>query len=120
MFKRLLGGSDGDSRAEAIQSVNPVEAQKLASRAKEPAALIDVRERWEYAHGHAKGATNIPLSQLGHRAHEVPTDRDVLVICQSGHRSMQAAKMLQRKGVGRITNVVGGTTLWRMHNLPME
>ncbi len=120
MFKRLLGGSDNASRPQAIPSVNPVDAQKLLSRANEPTALIDVRERWEYARGHAKGATNIPLSQLGHRASEVPTDRDVLVICQSGHRSMQAAKMLQRHGMTRITNVLGGTSLWHMHNLPME
>lgn len=118
MFKRKPGAS-GDAE-NAISSVNPVEAQKRLMNAQEPAVLIDVREPWEYARGHAKGAKNIPLSQLNERAAEAPTDRETLVICQSGHRSMQAAKALRQRGLTRVTNVTGGTTVWQMSRLPME
>jgi len=57
---------------------------------------------------------------LGQRANEAPKDRDVLLICQSGHRSMQAARLLRQRGLTRVTNVTGGTTVWKMSGLPME
>lgn len=80
--------------------------------------LIDVREAWEFKQGHARGARNIPLSQLGQRIREVPVDRDLLLICRSGHRSLQAAKFLQAQGWERVTNVSGGMVNWQMRRLP--
>ncbi len=115
MLGRLFG-----SGGVAVPSVDPVEARKRLTGGQGKVALIDVREPGEYARGHAKGAKNIPLSQLGRRVKEVPADREVLLICQSGHRSMQAAKFLQQQGLTRVTNVTGGTTVWKMHNLPTE
>jgi len=104
--------------------VDAVEAARRAAGegagGDKPALLIDVRETWEYARGHAAGAKNIPLSQLGQRVREIPRDRDVLLICQSGNRSMQAANYLVKQGVTRVTNVTGGTTIWRAHGLPFE
>jgi len=84
------------------------------------AMIVDVREPWEFQQGHARGARNIPLSQLGRRFREVPTDREVLLICRSGHRSLQAAKFLQQQGWKQITNVSGGMMSWEMHRLPED
>lgn len=114
MFRQLFGGEKS-----TIPSVNPQEAWKHLSAPSSSSVLIDVRETWEYAQGHARNAKNIPLSQLQQRVDEVPGDREVLLICQSGHRSMQAAKFLQRQGKSQVVNVTGGTTVWRMHGLPM-
>ncbi len=117
MFGKLFGGN-----AAEIMSINPRQAQErlAADAGKGTVILIDVREPWEYRRGHARGARNIPLSQLGRRTQEVPADCETLLICQSGHRSMQAAKILQEAGRTRIVNITGGTTVWKMHNLPME
>jgi len=87
---------------------------------RQPAVLIDVRERDEYAEGHAAGAVNLPLSELRVRAGEVPRDRDVLLICHLGQRSMFAAKYLRHQGVDRVVNVDGGTEEWERARLPME
>lgn len=119
VFGRLFGG------ASKIPSVNPREAwERLSggpsSGGQTAPVLIDVREPWEYNSGHAKGAKNLPLSQLGKRVGEIPRNRDVLIICQSGHRSMNAADFLLQQGITRVTNVSGGTTVWRMHGLPVE
>jgi rhodanese-related sulfurtransferase len=114
MFRQLFGGEK-----RTIPSVNPQEAWKHLSAANSSSVLIDVREAWEFANGHARNAKNIPLSQLQQRLDEVPDDREVLLICQSGHRSMQAAKVLQHHGKMQVINVTGGTTVWRMHGLPM-
>jgi rhodanese-related sulfurtransferase len=114
VFERLFGG------ATRMASVSPREAWDALSQDKTTHVLIDVRESWEYNRGHAKGARNIPLSQLGRRLGEIPRDRQVLVICQSGHRSMVAARMLLQHDFAQVTNVSGGTMVWHMHGLPTE
>ncbi len=114
MLKRIFGGEKN-----AIPSINPQEAWNHLADSALSSVLIDVREPWEYTNGHARNAKNIPLSQLTQRVDEVPGDREVLLICQSGHRSMQAAKFLQQQGKTQVVNVTGGTTVWKMHGLPM-
>lgn len=115
MFERLFGGA-----AAFIPSLTVGEAWHRLSREKPAPSLIDVREVWEFERAHAKGARNIPLGQLGERAGEMPRDRDILVICQSGKRSLSAAKLLQRQGIMRVFNVSGGTSAWHMQRLAME
>lgn len=83
-------------------------------------ALIDVREVWEYAGGHATEALNIPLSEFQARVGETPKDRDVFFICHVGERSMMAARFAKRQGVARVFNVEGGTDAWEAAGLPME
>jgi rhodanese-related sulfurtransferase len=33
---------------------------------------------------------------------------------------MQAAKFLHQQGIEQVVNVTGGTSVWKMHGLPME
>lgn len=113
MFQRFFQNKNGVPSIAATEAWQRLSSQPAAS------ALIDVREDWEYRGGHAKGAKNIPLSQLSQRLQEIPQDREVLLICQSGHRSMQAAQFLQQQGRNNVVNVKGGTTLWRLHKLPL-
>jgi len=75
------------------------------------AFVLDVREAHEYRTGHVPGALNIPLSVLPVRMHELPRDRQVLVICQAGGRSAQATLLLRAVGVDAY-NVSGGTGAW--------
>ena len=112
MFKRLF-----DTR-NSMASITVQEAWERLTAPKTTAMLIDVREAGEFKQGHARGARNIPLSQLGQRFREVPADRDLLLICRSGHRSLQAAKFFQAQGWERVTNVSGGMVNWGMHGLP--
>jgi rhodanese-related sulfurtransferase len=114
MLERLFGGA-----ASPVPSVSVGEVWERLLREKPAPSLIDVREEWEFRGGHARGAKNIPLSQLGKRIGEVPHDRDILLICQSGNRSLSAAKLLQRQGITRVFNVSGGTSAWRLQRLPM-
>ncbi len=114
MLERLFGG------ASKIPSVNPRDAWERLSSGQPAPVLIDVRESWEFNSGHAKGAKNIPLSQLNARVGEIPRNRDVLIICQSGNRSMNAANFLHQQGFTQVTNVSGGTAVWRMHGLPLD
>ncbi|MCB9598187.1 MAG: rhodanese-like domain-containing protein [Sandaracinaceae bacterium] len=64
----------------------------------EGATLLDVRTPGEFSSGHIEGAVNIPISELGQRMEEVPTDHSVVVYCLSGGRSASAASMLRSHG----------------------
>jgi rhodanese-related sulfurtransferase len=82
--------------------------------------LMDVRGPSEYAGGHAIGAVNIPLPELERRIIEIPADRPVLVICQSGGRSAKAVAILGSRGFANAVNVLGGTSAWLRAGLPTE
>jgi rhodanese-related sulfurtransferase len=115
-MNRLFGGFGNPVPSLTVQET----WERLSTAAKhETPFLLDVREVWEYQSGHARGAKNIPLSQIMRRIDEIPRDRDVFVICQSGNRSVTAVRVLQEAGVTRAFNVRGGTGAWRMHRLPL-
>lgn len=74
--------------------------------------LIDVREPYEFAAGHIEGSKLMPLSELAQRMIDVPTDRDVVLYCQSGSRSARAQQLLQDAGFTRLRNLAGGYLAW--------
>jgi len=74
--------------------------------------FIDVRTPQEYKANHRKPFKNIPLSNLRSHAGKLDKDREVVVICQSGMRSMQAAKLLKKQGFENVYNVKGGMNSW--------
>lgn len=75
--------------------------------------LIDVREPSEFATGHVPGAINVPVGSLTQAAPRLDHDAEIIVICQSGHRSVRAAKWLLKAGFTNVRSVVGGTSAWR-------
>jgi len=75
--------------------------------------VIDVREPYEFAAGHLDGAKLIPLAQLPQRMIDIPTDRDVVLYCQSGARSARAQQLLHDAGFTRIRNLAGGFVAWQ-------
>lgn len=60
--------------------------------------LLDVRTPEEYGRGHVEGFCNIPVDELRDRLCELPPDRPVYVICQSGLRSYIATRILAGNG----------------------
>ena len=74
--------------------------------------LVDVREPNEWEAGHIEGARHIPLSQVPQRLGEIPTDRDVVMICRSGGRSGRAQEFLLQNGYTRVKNMIGGMQRW--------
>lgn len=98
-----------DFLKKKYESVAPAKAKELQDAG---ALLIDVRESHEYKSGHAPGAKHISLGVLDRRLKEIPKEREILVICQSGMRSEQAARLLSSNGYN-VTNVSGGMVNWQ-------
>ncbi len=108
----------GGSGPASYKEVTPAEAQAMLESGQ--AVLIDVREPGEYAQVHARGATLMPLGTVPQHLAEIPTDKDVLMICQSGGRSARACEAVSRTGHTRLFNVKGGTAAWVAAKLPTE
>jgi len=84
------------------------------------AVLLDVREPEEFAREHVPGAVNVPQADLATRLDEIPRDRPILTICQSGSRSLRSAQFLHQQGYQNVATVVGGTRAWRVSGRPVE
>jgi len=76
---------------------------------------LDVRTPHEFNSNHIKGFKNIPLDQLPNRLKDIPKDKEIVVICQSGGRSRSAVQFLTRNNYEHVTNVNGGMGSWMMH-----
>ncbi|MGZ9735983.1 rhodanese-like domain-containing protein [Flavobacterium sp. GNP002] len=74
---------------------------------KEGAYLVDVRTPAEFAEGHVKGSTNIPLDQVPNQLDQFKGKEHIIVFCRSGNRSGQAKMSLEQNGFKNVTN--GGT-----------
>lgn len=74
------------------------------------AALLDIREPYEWATGHAPEAVHVPLGSLMGTA--LPAwERPVMVICRSGNRSQPATLVLRARGLDAYS-VDGGMIDW--------
>lgn len=102
-------------RMMPAKGVNNITVEELKGMLKnKDKQFVDVRTVGEYRSGHVKNFKNIPLNQIGKVApQELDTNKEVVLICQTGVRSQRAAKVLKRKGFTNITNVRGGVSHWK-------
>ncbi len=92
---------------------------QAAQKRDQGAFILDVREPSEWVQFHLTGATLIPLGDLPNRLGEIPRDRDVIVVCRTGHRSAQGRDILLKAGFTRVTSMAGGITQWQTQGLPL-
>ncbi len=106
------------STPPGIETVPPAEALR---RQRAGAVLVDVREPHERVAGHAAGALGIARAAFESDPQASLPDRDaeVLLICQLGGRSLQAAEALLAAGYTRVVSVAGGTSRWIAEGLPV-
>lgn len=103
----------------SIETISPAEALR---RHRAGAVLVDVRESHERVTGHAAGALGIAKALLEADPHAALPDRDVevLLICELGGRSQNAAEGLRAAGYTCVVSVDGGTRRWIAEGLPTE
>ena len=109
--------------AEARQVIPEQGPQELKRRidANEPLVLVDVRDPDEYRDGAIEPATNISRGFLEFRIGTAAADpkTPIVLYCQSGLRSMLAAKALHDLGYENVTNLQGGFQKWAQSGLPV-
>ncbi len=92
-----------------------VEELKQRKDAGEELYIIDVREPHEYTDVNM-GALLIPLGKvMSMQLDEIEDwkEKEVIVHCRSGVRSMQACAMLEQAGFTNTKNLTGGIIAWK-------
>ena len=93
-----------------------IDCQQVRARreASENLLLLDCREQQEWDHVHIEGATLIPMSEIQNRVTELEEhrDREIVVYCHHGGRSLQVAQWLQQQGFSSVLNMTGGIDVW--------
>lgn len=106
------------TRLEEAKQVCPTTTRRLVD---EGALLVDVRERAEVARlaFDVPAIVTMPLLELEQRWCELPKDRELVLVCESGGRSLKATYYLQFQGFTRVSNMEGGLLKWMRKGFPV-
>lgn len=75
--------------------------------------IIDTRDAGQFAQGHIPGAVNIEWRQILARKAEIPTDRPLLLYCNTGTHSSQAGMALRLAGFEQVQVLQEGLQGWK-------
>ncbi|HEV8564230.1 MAG TPA: MBL fold metallo-hydrolase [Actinomycetota bacterium] len=117
-YERFDGVLDGGMKewidrgleVRSLPTIGPQDAVPWLAMGAQP---LDVREPDEFELEHIAHATPAPLGTLVEAAGELPTGRPLLTYCAAGMRSVSAASILERLGIGPVVNLRGGYGAWR-------
>jgi rhodanese-related sulfurtransferase len=122
-YKQLV-----EEYASQIREIMPWDLeQMLASDA--PPLLLDVREPYEFQAMHIPGSVNVPRGILESACEydyeeTVPElvcsrEREVVVVCRSGYRSVLAAYTMQLLGYSKVCSLKTGVRGWNEYEQPL-
>jgi len=83
------------------------------------AELIDVREKDERDAGYIASSRNIPYRMLALGEDDLPRDRPLVTICESGPRAASAASVLAARGFDARAVANGGVDDWQASGRPV-
>jgi rhodanese-related sulfurtransferase len=94
-----------------VRELSPAEfaAQRAAGS---DAVLLDVREPWELEIARLADSVHLPMAELAQRLDELDPQREVVVLCRSGSRSLAVARFLEARGFRSVANLSGGILAW--------
>ena len=81
-------------------------------QATEKPLILDVREPWETKLCALPDSLLIPMGQIPTRATELDAQREIVVVCHHGVRSLQVAYFLANQGFKKLYNLQGGVDAW--------
>jgi adenylyltransferase/sulfurtransferase len=112
-----------DFLEEARREIPELTVEEVAERRKrgEDFILLDVREKDEVRAGYIDGAISVPRGFLEFQiAGKVPeTDKDIVVYCAGGARSLLAARAMREMGYTHVSSMAGGITRWKDTGQPV-
>ncbi len=91
-----------------IRQISPKELDR-----KKGMIILDVSTDKEYERGHIPGSVHVPLSDIGDKIKKLKKDKELVVYCQNGNRSIWAIKRLMGMGYKNCINLKGGYNAWK-------
>jgi len=115
---------------ETVAEVLPWDLEDAMENKKQAPLLLDIREPYEFDVLHIKGSKNIPRGILEPACDYgyddtvpelvIARDKEVIVICRSGNRSVLAAYTMQQMGYQSVKSLKTGVKGWNDYELPLE
>ena len=84
--------------------------------------IVDVRDPHEFIKGHIEDAINVPLGKFSDKLDTLNKYKNnpIIVVCQSGSRSVPACKTLTKADFEQVFNITGGMQSWEDNKLPIK
>ncbi|WP_345874710.1 rhodanese-like domain-containing protein [Shewanella algae] len=90
---------------------------------KEDAKVIDVRANADFRKAHIINAQNVPMSDIKNNQIanlEKYKTTPIILVCNAGMTSSQAAQILVKQGFEKVFNLKGGMGDWQAANMPVS
>lgn len=116
----LAGGfASWKNAGKEFDTVNRITAEELETKYNTgETTIIDVRKISEFKSEHLINAENIPLNELNNHLAEFPKDKDFILHCAGGYRSMIAASILKQRGFDNFVDIIGGFSVIKETSIP--
>jgi len=117
------GAFAGDpAPAAGAESVSQTELLARLERKDPDLVVLDVRTPAEFAAGHVPGARNVSHDLLASRLTELAPlrDKQVVLYCRSGRRTLLAADVLHAAGFTHLAHLEGDYLAWEAEHRPIE
>ncbi len=113
----IYAGPDYEKRIETSK-IAPLELDALIKSTGANLTVVDVRDPDEFKAGHIPGAINIPVAAFASQSGALDKDKQIVVTCNSGGRSYNAYRKLQKLGYAKINQAIFAD--WQVAGLPVE
>lgn len=91
-----------------VSTIENINIRHIIRKAvEENAIIIDVRSRQAFNNGHIPMAMSLPFEEIQSGRVWISKNRTLIVYCEHGINSMNAARILAERGY-RVINTVGG------------
>lgn len=117
----LKGGIEAwEEAGRPVSGMQMISASELSSAlAGGGVEVLDVRGDEMRNGGAIEGSRHILAGHVQGRVAELPGERQLAVVCNTGFQSTVVASILERAGHRDVINVAGGMAAWRQAGLPV-
>lgn len=122
-YDHTIGYLDGGfqswlSEGRETDQVARITADEFEAQYAENFPTFDVRKRSEFEAEHVVNVVNTPLNEINQHFASFPTDKNFILHCAGGYRSMIAASILKSRGIHNFVDVIGGMSAIAKTNVP--
>lgn len=113
----IYAGAGYEKKVETSK-LKPSELKSIIDTKPGSFTIVDVRDKSEYSAGHIPGAINIPAAVFASGSGVLEKEKRIVVYCNSGGRSYNAYRKLQKLAYPNISQVIFAD--WEAAGLPVE
>lgn len=109
-YENVIGYLAGGVHAwnAPLETVASITAEQMKEEIEKGTAILDVRKPGEWAFSHLKNAHFVPLAEMPGNLTSLDKNKQYIVHCGGGYRSMIAISLMKLKGFNHLINIYGG------------